>query len=87
VAESIIQERRKGPFESSDDVTNRLGTSIPDESLPFLSVADDGRTYTILSVGMVNGSPLRRAVKAVVSVQPQGLALHRIIAWYNDVSE
>jgi hypothetical protein len=36
---------------------------------------------------MVNGSPLRRAVKAVVRIQPQGLALHRIIGWYDDVSE
>jgi len=87
LAESIIQERRKGPFESLDDLTKRLGTSVPDESQSFLGAADDGRTYTILSVGMVNGSPLRRAVKAVVSVQPQGLALHRIIAWYDDVSE
>ena len=87
LAESIIQERSKGPFQSQDDFTKRLGTSIPEESLPFLSVADDGTTYTVLSVGMVNNSTLRRAVKAVVSVQPQGLALHRIVAWYDDVSE
>jgi general secretion pathway protein K len=87
LADGIIEERSKGPFESLDDVTKRLATSIPDESLPFLGVVDDGRTYTILSVGMVNGSPLRRAVKAVVRIQPQGLALHRIIAWYDDVSE
>jgi type II secretory pathway component PulK len=87
LAASIIQERRKGPFESSDDLTKRLGTSIPGESLSFLGFTDDGRTYTILSEGMVNGSALRRAVKAVVSVQPQGSAMHRIIAWYDDVSE
>ena len=87
LAESIIQERRKGPFESLDDLTQRLGTSVPDESQSFLGATDDGRTYTILSVGMVNNSPLRRAVKAVVSVQPQGSALHRIVAWYDDVSE
>ena len=87
LADSIIQERGKGPFESLDDLTKRLGTSVPDQSQSLLGVADDGRTYTILSVGMINGSPLRRAVKAVVSVQPQGLALHRIIAWYDDVSE
>lgn len=87
LADSIIQERGKSPFESLDDLTKRLGTSVPDESQSFLGVADDGRIYSILSVGMVNGSPLRRAVKAVVSVQPQGSALHRIIAWYDDVSE
>jgi type II secretory pathway component PulK len=87
LADSIIQERSKGPFESLDDITKRLGTSVPDESRSFLGVADDGRIYTILSVGIVNGSPLRRAVKAVVSVQPQGLAMHRIIAWYDEVSE
>ncbi|MGC9994407.1 MAG: helix-hairpin-helix domain-containing protein [Terriglobia bacterium] len=87
VAENIIQERRKGPFESLDDLKLRLETSVSDESQSLLGTTDDGRTYTILSVGMVNGSPLRRAVKAVVSVQPQGLALHRIIAWYDEVSE
>jgi general secretion pathway protein K len=87
LAEGIIEERRKGPFESIDDVMNRLGTSITDESLSSLSAANDGKTYTILSVGVVNGSPLRRAVKAVISMQPQGLALHRIIAWYDDVPE
>jgi type II secretory pathway component PulK len=87
LADAIIQERRKGPFESLDDLTKRLGTSVPDESQSLLGATDDGRTYTILSVGMVNGSPMRRAVKAVVTVQPQGLALHRIIAWYDDVSE
>ena len=87
LAEGIVQERSKGPFASLDDLTKRLGTSIPNESQSFLDFLDDGRTYTLLSVGIVNGAPLRRAVKAIVSVQPQGSAMHRIIAWYDDVSE
>jgi type II secretory pathway component PulK len=87
LAGSIIQERRKRPFQSLDDIRQRLGTSAPDQAVPFLSFEDDSRTYTIVSVGMVNGSRLRRAVKAVVQVGPEDSALHRIIAWYDDVTE
>jgi len=87
LTEGIIEERIQGPFKSLDDLTQRLANSPSAESLPYLSVEDNGRTYTILAVGMVNGSSLRRAVKAVVSVQPQGSAMHRIIAWSDDVSE
>jgi type II secretory pathway component PulK len=86
LAKSLIQERSKKPFQSPDDMVQRLGTSVPEEALPFLSI-DEGKTYSIVSVGTVNGSRVRRTVKAVVQVAPQGTALHRIIAWYDDVTE
>ena len=84
---SMVEERRKKPFQSLDDLTKRLGTSVPDKAVPFLSFEDDGVTYTIVSVGMVDGSQVHRTVKAVLQVAPQGAALHRIIAWYDDAAE
>jgi type II secretory pathway component PulK len=84
---SIVEERRKKPFQSLDDLTNRLGTSVPDKAMPLLSFEDGSKRYTIVSVGMVKGSQVHRAVKAVVELAPQGSALHRIIAWYDDVAE
>jgi general secretion pathway protein K len=87
LAGSIIQERREKPFQSLDDLTERSRTSVPDQAVPFLSIDDSSKTYTIVSVGMVNGSRVHRTVKAVIQAQPEGTALHRIIAWYDDVTE
>jgi general secretion pathway protein K len=86
LAEPIVQERSKRPFKSLDEITQRLGISVPDQALPFLSI-DEGETYSIVSVGAVIGSRVRRTTKAVVQVTPQGAALPRIIAWYDDVTE
>ena len=86
LAEPIVRERSNKPFKSMEDMAQRLSTSLPDEALPFLTVDEVG-TYSIVSVGEVNGSRVRRTVKAVVQVAPQGAALHRIIAWYDVVTE
>jgi hypothetical protein len=86
LAEPIVQERSKRPFKSLDEITQRLGISVPDQALPFLSI-DEGETYSIVSVGAVIGSRVRRTTKAIVQVTPQGAALPRIIAWYDDVTE
>jgi len=86
LAGRIVEERRRRPFESLDDIAKRLSLSVPDEAVPFLRF-DDGRIYTIVSVGTVNGSRVHRTVKAVVQAEPEGTALHRIIAWYDDVTE
>ena len=91
LASSIVQERRKKPFESLDEITQRLAVSLPDDALPFLGV-DDGKIYTIVSVGAVNGSRVRRTVKAVVEVAvaqvtERDTPQHRIIAWCDDVTE
>jgi general secretion pathway protein K len=86
LAGPIVQERSKKPFTSLDEMVQRLAVSLPDQALPFLSV-DEAETYSIVSVGAVIGSRVRRTIKAVVQVTPQGTALHRIIAWYDDVTE
>lgn len=86
LAGSLVQERRKKPFQSLDEMAERLGVSVPDEALSFLN-CDEGKTYSIISAGAVKGSRVRRAIRAVVQVTPDGPALHRVIAWYDDVTE
>jgi general secretion pathway protein K len=86
LAESIVRERTNKPFKSLDELAQRLGVSLPDKALPFLST-DTCQTYSIIAVGAVNGSRLRRTVKAVVQLTTQGPARHRIIAWYDDVTD
>ena len=86
LARPIVEERRHKPFESLDEMVQRLGISVPDQALPYLNIVE-GRTYSVVSVGTVNGSRVRRTVKAVVQVAPQGAARHRIIAWYDDATE
>jgi type II secretory pathway component PulK len=87
LAARIVEERRHRPFESLDDITKRLSLSVPDETVPFLRFDDSSKTYTIVSVGMVNGSRVHRTVKAVIQTAPDGAALHRIISWYDDATE
>jgi type II secretory pathway component PulK len=85
LAEPIVRERSKMPFKSLEEVGQRVA-SLPDTALPYLTI-DEVATYSIVSVGEVNGSRVRRAIKAVVQVAPQGAAQHRIIAWYDDFTE
>jgi type II secretory pathway component PulK len=86
LAEPIVRERTNQPFKSLEDVAQRLSTSLPDKALPFLTTGEVG-IYSIVAVGEVNGSRVRRTIKAVVQVAQQGAALHRIIAWYDDFTE
>jgi general secretion pathway protein K len=83
LARAIIQERAKGPFASPDDVGQRLSTSLPDKSLPYLTTGT-GPTYVIIAVGRMNGSRVRRSVEAVVEMKPQGSRPYRVIGWCDD---
>jgi general secretion pathway protein K len=91
LAGRIVQERSNKPFKSLEEMAQRLAISLPDKAVPFLTTIEVG-TYSIVSVGEVNGSRVRRTIKAIVQVAQQGAvaqgaALHRIIAWYDDVTE
>lgn len=83
MAQAIIRERRKKPFGSISEISERVTDSLPDESLPFVTTSDS-KTYSIVSIGQVAGSAVRRAVRAVVQLAPQGASPYRIIAWYDD---
>jgi general secretion pathway protein K len=80
---AIVQERAKGPFASLDEVGQRLSVSLPDESLPYLTTGT-GPTYTIIAVGRMKGSRVRRSVEAVVEMKPQGSRPYRVIGWCDD---
>jgi general secretion pathway protein K len=86
LAQPIVQERSNKPFQSLNEMAQRLGVSLPEKALGFLTTDVCG-TYSIVSVGEVNGSRVRRTVKAVVQVGSQGAVLHRIIAWYDDYTD
>jgi general secretion pathway protein K len=87
MVQAIVQERSKRPFKSMDDLSNRLATSLPEQAAGILTT-DSCVFYSIVSVGELNGSRVRRTVKAVVQVMPQGtIPHHRIIAWYDDVTD
>jgi general secretion pathway protein K len=96
LAEPIVQERSNKPFKSLEEMAQRLAISLPDKAVPFLTTDEVG-TYSIVSVGEVYGSRVRRTIKAVVQVPQQGAvpqgavaqgaALHRIIAWYDDFTD
>jgi type II secretory pathway component PulK len=86
LAGAIVRGRINQPFNSLDDLEQRLSVSLPDKAAPFLTTNEAG-TYSIVSVGEVNGSRVRRTIKAVVQVAPEGAALHRIIAWYDDFAD
>jgi general secretion pathway protein K len=84
LVQSLLRERAGEPFRSLDDVTQRLGESLPDSAVAFLTT-QSSQTYSILSVGVLKGSRLRRSVRAVVRATPEeGGERHRILAWYDD---
>lgn len=82
-AHALVAERARAPFSSVAEVGQRLPIMLPDESLPFLETGE-AKFYTIISVGQVTGSPVRRAVQAVIQVVPQGTVRHRMVGWSDD---
>jgi general secretion pathway protein K len=83
LARAILQERSNGPFKSVSEMSDRLAEPIPDASLPFLTTVE-AKTYSIISEGWVEGSRVRRTVRAVIQLQPRGESQHQIVAWYDD---
>ena len=83
LAQAIVRERMtNGPFRSMEDANLRLSAALPDESLPYLTTAQ-ARYYSIVSVGEVAGSRVRRAVKALVFVGSNAGVPARIALWYD----
>jgi general secretion pathway protein K len=86
LAGPIVEERNHKPFKSVDEIAQRLAVTLPDEAVPLLTTGIC-LTYSIISVGEVNGSRVRRTIKAVVQTEPQGTAQPRVVGWYDDVTE
>ncbi|HKS97488.1 MAG TPA: helix-hairpin-helix domain-containing protein [Terriglobia bacterium] len=88
LAAAIIRERvMNGPYRSMDDANLRLSAALPDESVSYLTTAE-GSFYSVVAVGEVAGSRVRRVVKALLSTRASGGAPARIVLWYDvDPSE
>jgi type II secretory pathway component PulK len=82
LAEPMVRERAAKPFKSVNEMEQRLGVSVPNAALPFLTT-ESCPAYSITSVGAVAGSRLRRTVRAVVRVTPGGEERYRVLAWYD----
>jgi len=85
LAKDIVRERTNAPFRSVPEVGDRLAVILPDEALPYLTTTEGG-TYRIRAVGELAGSAVRRAVQAVVQVDPMNTLRHRVVAWYDDAA-
>ncbi|HEV2495150.1 MAG TPA: helix-hairpin-helix domain-containing protein [Terriglobia bacterium] len=84
LAATIIRERvMNGPYRSIDDANLRLSASLPDESIPYLTTTDTSY-YSVVSVGEVTGSRVRRVVKALLYARANGGVPARIVLWYDD---
>jgi type II secretory pathway component PulK len=83
LALAIVQERRKAPFKTVAEVGDRISLLLPDEALPYLTTTEPD-TYTIISAGEIEGSPVRRTVAAVIQLAPEGGLRYRVLNWYAD---
>ena len=84
-ARALIAERRRAPFTSVSDVGQRTAIVLPDESLPFLTTAE-WKMFSITATGSVEGSRVRRSVRAVVQIISRGEYRHRTVAWYDEAT-
>jgi len=84
LARAMIRERTmNGPYRSMDDANLRLSAALPDESVSYLTTTD-ASYYSVVSVGEVAGSRVRRVVKALLFVRSNGGAPAHILVWYDD---
>jgi DNA uptake protein ComE-like DNA-binding protein len=83
LAHAIIREREREPFKTVAEITDRIPKSLPDEALSYLTTLETN-TYSIVSTGELDGSPVRRTVEAVVQIAPANGLQYRIIKWYDD---
>jgi type II secretory pathway component PulK len=83
LAQAIIQQRREKPFKTVVEIDDRTAQTVPDKALPYLTTAE-AKTYTVISTGVIKGSPLRRTVGAVFQLVTQEGQPYRVVAWYDD---
>jgi len=83
LAEAIVRERNREPFSSVTEIGDRTAKVLDEDSIPYLTTSD-GPAYSIVSVGEIAGSPVRRAVKAVFQIDSQGFPADHLVAWYDD---
>jgi general secretion pathway protein K len=83
LAQAIVRARRLEPFKTVAEISDRTGESLPDEAAPLLTTSEIS-TYAITSTGIIEGSPVRRTIAAVVQATAQGALRYRVVSWYDD---
>jgi general secretion pathway protein K len=84
LAATIVRGRvMNGPYRSMDDANLRLSAALPAESVSYLTTAEVSY-YSVVSVGEVTDSRIRRVVKALLFAQADSGVPARILLWYDE---
>lgn len=88
LAERVVEEREDDtlhgrPYESVDDLVNRVPSAAPAVLLSSITV-NSGNTYTLLATGKVHGSPVMKTLRAVVQLNRSYPLGYRVQSWWDD---
>ena len=82
IAASIVQGRQEKPFETNDLAARTSGT-LSGEVLSLVST-DFSSSYCLVATSGIKGSPVRRSIKLVISLDRRGRLGHHRLAWYDE---
>ena len=82
-ARRVIEYRQSDKIEGSEDLMAALGSGVlPAWTAHFSTSASRGeRVFTVKAAGTVPGSPLKRSIRAIVSVRGDDPPVYRIVRW------
>ncbi|NWG13160.1 MAG: general secretion pathway protein GspK [Acidobacteria bacterium] len=83
-ARFIFERRQTRPFANIEELNRELPTSLGSTTLPFLST-DQTHIYTLTAFGRREGARARRAIRAVVNLDPREKKRHWIMYWNENV--
>ena len=81
-AASIVQGRQERPFETND-FADRTSGAVSGEVLSLVST-EFSNSYCLVATSGIKGSPVRRSIKVVVSLDRKGRLGHHRLAWYDE---
>jgi general secretion pathway protein K len=80
IAMRLYERCRESPFLTQEDFNREMGPGGGVAFLPFLGI-QRGFIFTLTAYAHRTGSKARRAIRAVVSIEPQEPTKHRILYW------
>ncbi len=83
-ARFIFERRQTKPFANIEELNRELPTSLGPTTLPLLSVDQTG-IYTLTAFGRREGARARRAIRAVVNLDPRERKRYWIMYWNENV--
>jgi len=84
VAQAIIEHRKTKPFQTQADISRDLGIPMETPAMAMLSTDQTG-IYTLTAYGHRQDSKVRRAIRAVVILDPSQFLRYRIVYWNENV--